>query len=278
MAPEHPILLNDSSSPFQICWTMTWKSSSMRLSCSQAFQTRLDDLDITSIFNLMDNILDSDNGSQPDMCDLLHLFHDDSDNMDPLTGEHEFKDEIINLFHFAFKMKKAWNSQTLPDSFNCEEHFDHKKFHQSLKKAHRKNNLFFKHGLAAFHEEIEGHKKEEEKVAQAVKESTQKMGKMSMDDTKPEATPSGPKDPAFAFVGTPDRKSDDPSPPEASKPSPEASGTGSPPSPDPATSDDHSASDRLRNPSTTYGKEPKFVAKEPCGPQTCLQWGFLCLG
>ena len=144
----------------------------------------------------------------------------------------------------------------------------------NLKKAHRKNNLFFKHSLAAFHEEIEGHKKEEEKVAQDVKENTQKFAKISMDDTKPEATPSGSKDPAFAFVGTPDCKPGDSSPSEAPKTSPEASGTGSLPSPDSTTSDDNSASDRLRNPSTTYGKEPKFVARSPVDPKHVFNGDF----
>ena len=244
------------------------------LSSSQAFLTRVDDLDITSIFNLMENILDSDNGSQPDMCNLLCIFHADTDVMDPLTGTHDFREDIIIMFHFAFKMKKAWTSCASPDSFNYEEHFNHKKFKQSLKKEHRKNNLFFKCGLAAFYEENEGCRQEEEKLAQRIKESTQKMGNMSMDDTKPAETPSGPKDPAFAFVGTPGRSADESSPPEASKSSPEASGTGSPPSPDPASPDDHSASDRLRNPSTAYGKEPKFVARSPVDPKHVFNGDF----
>ena len=128
------------------------------LSCSQAFLTRVDDLEITSTLNLMENILDSDNGSQPDMCNLLCLFHDDLDVMDPLTGQHEFKDEVINLFH----MKKAWTNRPSPDSFDCKEHFNSHAFHQSLKKAHRRNNLCFKCGLAAFHEELEGYKEAEE--------------------------------------------------------------------------------------------------------------------
>ena len=149
------------------------------LECSEGFLQWAEERHITSIIALMDNILDTDNDGEPDMCNLLHLFHDESDLMDVSAQEHEFKDEIVNLFHFAFKMKKAWNNQTAPGSFNHVDHFHNEPFCSTMRKTHNKLNTTFKHGLIAFTKEPETLKKEDEELSAAAHAVTKKMDQMS---------------------------------------------------------------------------------------------------
>ena len=63
------------------------------LECSEAFLQRAEERHITSILDLMDNLLDLDNDGELGVCDLLYLFHDESDLVDTSEGEHEFKEE-----------------------------------------------------------------------------------------------------------------------------------------------------------------------------------------
>ena len=97
---------------------------------------------------------------------------------------------------------------------------------------------------------------------------------MSLDETKPKATVSTSQDPAFAFIETPDRKSAVSSPSEASKPSPDGNETDPPNSPDSDQQDENTASARLRNPSSAYGKEPKFVPRSPVDPKHVFNGDF----
>ncbi len=57
------------------------------LECSEAFLQRAEEKLVSSILALMDNILDPENGCEPDMCDLFHLFCDENDFRNPIADE-----------------------------------------------------------------------------------------------------------------------------------------------------------------------------------------------
>ena len=87
MAPEHPILLKDSSSPISKMDDDLKTLLQDDLKCSEAFLQRVEEREVNCILALMDNLLDPDNGGEPDVCDMLRLFHDDTDSMDPQTRQ-----------------------------------------------------------------------------------------------------------------------------------------------------------------------------------------------
>ena len=139
------------------------------LECSEAFLQRAEEKHITSIIALMDNILDIENDGEPDMCDLLHLFHDESDLLDISEQEHEFKDELITLYHFAFRMQKAWNNKVSADSFNYVDHFHKPSFYSLKSKKHNMLHTTFNRGLIAFQADLDAFEQEQQRLAQAAK-------------------------------------------------------------------------------------------------------------
>jgi len=228
------------------------------LKCSEAFLQRTQEKGFSSTLALMDELFDPELfGYEWDMADLLSLFHDENDFMDPFTGEHEFKNEVITLFHFTSKMQKIWNNQNSPDSFNYLDHFHKGTFFPSMRRMRHELNIAFRHGLIMFIKDLSCFPKEDDELSEDIQAITQKMDQMSLADTEPEAPPSGPKDPVFDSIETPECKPVVSSPSEASKTSPEAKDMDSPDPPDLVCSEEFPDSSRLCCTSIAGTKESK---------------------
>ena len=116
------------------------------LECSEAFIQRAKDLQITTVEVLLDVVLDPEHNGEPDIGDLLRMFHsEEEDDIDLSKGSHPFKDELIAVFQFGKIVKKPWNSLKSGESFNLQEHFNPNSFHAKPKKHTNCLNLAFEH-------------------------------------------------------------------------------------------------------------------------------------
>ena len=229
------------------------------LQCSNKFIQRLDQLAIFDFETVLWLFLGVFHDAEPDFHSLLDILHHPDDEFDALLGKHELKEDIMKLHSFLFLFKHKINPRLHEgEVFNCRRHFRREELIQSVRTNRHAHENAFSVALIQFL----GNRKP--KKFGDPSQSSKCVGSRGDSKISSKSQPQKPHKSKNASASS--RKSEKHSS-EPFQPLSDIRVTKKKQKKSSSSDSENSATQRLRQGSNTYSKEPKSTAKSPKQPK-----------